>query len=345
MAGAYEYSLYQGLPNAMNGNWYLRSQGGSSEPQWRPEIGGYLGNQSIVGVMQTQTLFDRKGTQFKSANDSAWGRIVTGSQDSKAAGHHVDMNTDYTLIQVGGDLLTLSLGDQGINVGLMASYGDAQTDSTGNRSANGDRYKANGSVDGYSLGMYATWFADAKEERGAYVDSWLQHGWYSNSVNGEGMSSDSYDSRLWTASLESGYIWAMNEDKFSQWSLAPQAQVVYSHYSADSLTDVSGTEISNQKGESWTVRVGSRVMGRLTAGDSLFHPYAELNWLYNRQPASVAFDGENVQMNAPKNRAEVKVGVQSEFDSRWSTWIHFDAQTGADDYRQYSGGISVRYSW
>ncbi|GKX54235.1 autotransporter [Leminorella grimontii] len=345
VAGAYEYSLYQGLPNAMNGNWYLRSQGGSSEPQWRPEIGGYLGNQSIVGVMQTQTLFDRKGTQFKSANDSAWGRIVTGSQDSKAAGHHVDMNTDYTLIQVGGDLLTLSLGDQGINVGLMASYGDAQTDSTGNRSANGDRYKANGSVDGYSLGMYATWFADAKEERGAYVDSWLQHGWYSNSVNGEGMSSDSYDSRLWTASLESGYIWAMNEDKFSQWSLAPQAQVVYSHYSADSLTDVSGTEISNQKGESWTVRVGSRVMGRLTAGDSLFHPYAELNWLYNRQPASVAFDGENVQMNAPKNRAEVKVGVQSEFDSRWSTWIHFDAQTGADDYRQYSGGISVRYSW
>ncbi|VFS50837.1 Outer membrane protein IcsA autotransporter precursor [Budvicia aquatica] len=44
--------------------------------------------------------------------------------------------------------------------------------------------------------MYATWFADVKQQQGAYLDSWIQYGWYNNDVSGEGAGTDSYHSDL-----------------------------------------------------------------------------------------------------------------------------------------------------
>lgn len=38
----------------------------------------------------------------------------------------------------------------------MASYINADTDSTGNRGADGSQFTSSGNVDGYNLGVYAT---------------------------------------------------------------------------------------------------------------------------------------------------------------------------------------------
>lgn len=345
VAGAYEYSLYQGLPNSANGNWYLRSQGPEDKPQWRPEAGIYLGNQSMASRLQMQTLFDRRGSQFKSADSSAWGRMISGHVDSKAADGAIDMSSDYTLVQVGGDLFNFTDGNQGLVIGTMGSWGNAHTDSNGNRNLNGERYSATGSMNGYSLGVYATWYADVQEQKGAYVDNWYQYGWYKNHVKGEQMASDSYHSRPFAASLETGYSFILNDDVKNEWRLIPQAQVVYNQYSADRFVDSKDTVIDGQDNEMWNTRLGGRLSGKIQGKDFTLHPFTEVNWWYSKQDASVTFDGMRVSQDTPKNRAELKVGIQSEFDDSWSTWVHLEGQAGEDSYRSIGGGIGVRYAF
>ncbi|MBK5143568.1 autotransporter-associated beta strand repeat-containing protein [Budviciaceae bacterium BWR-B9] len=212
VAGAYEYSLNQGLPTQADGNWYLRSVSdeGDDTPQWRPESGAYLGNQSMAALMQIHTLFDRQGAQYTQNNGSSWGRIIGGHTESNAAGGHVGMEGDYTLVQFGSDMATYQQDTQRLQVGLMGSWGNGDTDATGNSDLNGVHHSATGSLNGFNLGAYATWFADAQQKSGAYVDSWTQYGWYDNDVQGEGQGSDSYDSRLWSSSLEVGYSLMLN---------------------------------------------------------------------------------------------------------------------------------------
>ncbi|WP_159566667.1 autotransporter-associated beta strand repeat-containing protein [Budvicia diplopodorum] len=352
VAGAYEYSLYQGQPGLADGNWYLRSWGGNSPaptpgviPQYRPEIGVYLGNQSMTNLLQMQTLFDRQGSQFKSDNGNAWGRIISGHVDSKAAGGNIDMNGDYTLVQVGGDLLDFTDSEQRLSIGAMGSWGDVDTDSTGNRNLNGVNHSATGSLDGFSLGMYATWFADAKEHSGAYVDNWFQYGWYNNDVSGDGMAADKYDSRALTASVESGYSFILNDNSKVEWRLIPQAQVVYSKYSADRFVDSSNAVIDGQNNDSWSTRLGSRLTGKIKYDDYTLHPFTEVNWWHTQQGASVTLNEMRIDQDMPKNRAEMKVGIQSEFTDNLNTWVHLEGQTGADGYRSFGGGVGVSYSW
>ena len=346
VAGPYEYALYQGKPNSPDGNWYLRSEGPGDVPQWRPESGAYLGNQMLASQLQMLTLYDRQGSQFNSADTGAWGRIITGKVDSKAANGSVDISSDYTLVQLGGDVWNIGDGVQGLSVGVMGSWGNGDTDSTGNADLNGTHHTANGSIDGFSLGMYATWFADVKQQQGAYLDSWIQYGWYNNDVSGEGAGTDSYHSRPWATSLETGYRIVLNEDNpGAQWSLIPQAQVIYNKYSADSFVDSSGTAIDGQNNDMWRTRIGARVAGRIENNGHLYHPFTELNWWHTGQNASVTFDRQRVEQDIPDNMAELKFGIQGEFDANWSSWINVGLQTGPDDYQNVSGGVGVRYVW
>ncbi|EBW2307005.1 autotransporter outer membrane beta-barrel domain-containing protein, partial [Salmonella enterica subsp. enterica serovar Kingston] len=174
-------------------------------PQYRADIGVYLGNQWMARNLQMQTLYDREGSQYRSADGSVWMRFKAGKAESQAVNGNVDIDSDYSQFQLGGDILTWSDGAQSVTVGLMGSYINANTDSTGNRGADGSQFSANGSVDGYNLGLYATWFADAQSHRGAYIDSWYQYGAYNNSVDNDGLSASRYDSAAHAVSLETGY--------------------------------------------------------------------------------------------------------------------------------------------
>lgn len=352
VAGAYEYGLYQGLPDQMNGNWYLRSESQNGKGEWwRPEIGGYLGNQSLTALMQVHTLFDRQGAQYSQDSGSFWVRVTGGQVDSKAAHGNVDMDSDYTLVQLGADLATYRNGTQQLQIGLMGNWGQGNTDSTGNRNSQGSQSTANSKVDGYALGMYATWFADADTQRGLYVDSWLQYGRYDNKVTGQGMRTDNYDSTLWTVSLESGYTIALgNESSRVQWRLTPQAQVIYGQYSADRFTDVSGTMIDGQDNNLWTTRLGLRLSGQMQVNnDQLIQPFAEMNWWHNGQNSSVALTSAGattvVSEDVPKDRAELKMGVQGQFSKNWSGWAHVGWQSDFQDYQRLEGMAGLRYVW
>ncbi|WP_274922514.1 autotransporter outer membrane beta-barrel domain-containing protein [Citrobacter youngae] len=368
-AGLYEYRLYQ---DDSNGDWYLRSQStdpdngggddggngggddggngggdnGNTTPQYRADIGAYLGNQWMARSLQMQTLYDREGSQYHNADGSVWARFKAGSADSQAAGGNVDIDNNYSQFQLGGDVLTWHGEEQSLTAGVMGSYINADTDSTGNRGADGSRFSANGNVKGYNLGIYATWFANAKTHNGAYVDSWYQYGTYSNHVDDGDVGSQDYDSTANAVSMEMGYRYDIALANQNLVSLTPQAQVVWQNYQADSVTDNSGTRIDGQNSDSWTTRLGLRVDSSLRKDEhATIQPFAEVNWLHTNDDTSVSFDNAEVKQDLPDNRAELKVGIQANINQQWSVTAQAAGQTGNDNYSDLNGSLNVRYRW
>lgn len=372
-ASLYTYRLYW---NESDNDWYLASKaqsddddsggdvtppddsgddsgdvtppddGGDVTPQYRADIGAYMGNQWMARNLQMQTLYDREGSQYRNADGSVWARFKAGKAESEAVSGNIDMDSNYSQFQLGGDILAWDNGQQSVTVGVMASYINADTDSTGNRGADGSQFTSSGNVDGYNLGVYATWFADAQTHSGAYVDSWYQYGFYNNSVESGDAGSESYDSTANAVSLETGYRYDIALNNGNTVSLTPQAQVVWQNYSADSVKDNYGTRIDGQDGDSWTTRLGLRVDGKLYNGSrTVIQPFAEANWLHTSDDVSVSFDDATVKQDLPANRAELKVGLQANIDKQWSVRAQVAGQTGSNDFGDLNGSLNLRYNW
>ncbi|EDS9374410.1 fibronectin-binding autotransporter adhesin ShdA [Salmonella enterica subsp. enterica serovar Oranienburg] len=370
-ASLYTYRLYW---NESDNDWYLASKaqsddddsgsdvtppdddsdvtpsddgddGGDVAPQYRADIGAYMGNQWMARNLQMQTLYDREGSQYRNADGSVWARFKAGKAESEAVSGNIDMDSNYSQFQLGGDILAWGNGQQSVTVGVMASYINADTDSTGNRGADGSQFTSSGNVDGYNLGVYATWFADAQTHSGAYVDSWYQYGFYNNSVESGDAGSESYDSTANAVSLETGYRYDIALSNGNTVSLTPQAQVVWQNYSADSVKDNYGTRIDGQDGDSWTTRLGLRVDGKLYKGSrTVIQPFAEANWLHTSDDVSVSFDDATVKQDLPANRAELKVGLQADIDKQWSVRAQVAGQTGSNDFGDLNGSLNLRYN-
>lgn len=314
-------------------------------PQYRADIGAYLGNQWMARNLQMQTLYDREGSQLRTDDGSMWMRFKTGEASSTAADGHVDIDNNYSQLQIGGDVLSWDNGEQSLKAGLMVSYINADTDSTGNRGADGSQFSASGNVAGYNLGAYATWFADEQNHSGLYVDSWYQYGFYNNSVDNGDAGSKDYDSTASSLSLETGYRYDIGLEHQNTISLTPQAQVTWQQYKADVVVQ-NGTRIDGQNGDSWTTRLGLRVDGKLRKNTtSVIQPFAEVNWLHTSDDVAVSFDGAEVKQDLPADRAEVKVGIQANLNSQWSITGQVAGQKGRNDYGDLSGSLNVRYSW
>lgn len=369
--GLYEYRLYKDT-----GDWYLRSQSnapvdpkpddgnnGNVDPvkpdegnhgdttpsgshQYRADIGAYLGNQWMVRNLQMQTLYDRVGSQLRTANGNMWMRFKAGRADSQAVSGNVDINNNYSQIQIGGDILAWDNGEQSLVTGIMGSYINADTDSTGNRGMDGSQLSASGNVSGYNVGIYSTWFADSQTHRGLYIDSWYQYGMYSNTVKNGDIGSTDYDSHTHTASLEAGYRYDVPLKEGHQISLTPQAQIIWQNYSADTVIDKGRTRIDGQSSSCWASRLGLRVDGKLYKNrTSVIQPFAEVNWLHTNDDISVAFNHADVQMDLPANRAELKAGIQVNLNNQWSVTGMVTGQKGSNHYDDLNGSLNVLYSW
>lgn len=326
VVGMYEYKLNQ----ATDGDWYLSTA-------MRPEAGAYVGNHKAATSMFVHTLRDRLGAQIDGQN--AWVRVTGNHIDSTAGSGRVDLSTDNGQVHFGTDLTSQG----GWRVGLMGGYGSSRTDASaqGNQTTSFGRTNfAKGTVDGYGLGMYVTWLGQT-DGVGPYVDTWLQSGWYHNRVSARDLRSESYNSRSVTGSIEGGYALAIGQYGKRQWLLEPQAQLLYTNYTSDSILDQKGTRITIRDSNDVSTRLGARLSGRPVEAGAI-QPFVEINWWHGGADSGVLFDDALVDGDTTDNRAELKVGLQGDIAKNWQIWGHVGGQWGDHSYRRYEGMIGIK---
>ncbi|MBU9843814.1 autotransporter outer membrane beta-barrel domain-containing protein [Rahnella ecdela] len=376
VAGAYDYFLNKGL--AQDGNWYLQSQlpkpidpvnpinpvdpvnpDKPTNPIVRPEAGAYTANIAAANTMFITTLHDRLGeTNYvdmltgEEKVTSMWMRNTGGHTSFRDSSGQLKTQSNRYVLQMGGDIA--HWGEEGTNrthLGMMAGYGNNHSNSRSSVTT----YSADGSVNGYSVGIYGTWLANEAEHIGAYVDSWAQYNWFNNSVKGDELASESYKSKGITASVETGYTFKTGEFKGSMGTtntvyVQPQVQAIWMGVKANDHTEANGTNVASEGDGNLMTRLGVRTYinshNKMDDGkEREFQPFVEANWIHNTNNFGATMNGVSSSMDGTKNIAEVKVGVEGQLNKNTNIWGNIGTQVGDKGYNDSAAMIGVKYNF
>ncbi len=376
VGGQYEYFLFKGgSADPNDGNWYLRSalqpvtdpcaadpaapgcvitlpeqceidpslpQCLPPVPVLRPEPGAYLANQRSARSMFGLGAQDRQrsGAQGDGAR-GAWAAVSAGQARYGAVGDQLRVQGNTSALQVGTDLLSWGEDARG-QFGVMVGSGRASSTSTSQLTG----YSARGKVDGRAVGVYADWSQAPAGATGLYVGGALQHARFANTVQGDALAKERYDSRSNSASVEAGYGFSIAERGALAVFVQPQLQLRYSSYRADRHTERNGTVIDGSDADGLSSRMGVRVFGNTsTRAGNRVQPFVAVNWIRESSDNRLRFDGQQLAGGLPQDRYEARAGAQLQLGSRWSAWGDVGWQRGNGGYREVNGQIGMRASW
>ncbi|WP_145572847.1 autotransporter outer membrane beta-barrel domain-containing protein [Yersinia mollaretii] len=364
VAGAYDYSLKRGAgQNAAN--WYLTSLSNDpvnpgtpddlGEEDKRPEAGSYTANLASANNMFVTRLHDRLGeTQYidvltgEQKVTSMWLRNEGGHNRSRDTSGQLKTQNNRYVMQLGGDIAQWSNnGLDRLHLGVMAGYGNSKSDTNARTG-----YKSKGSVDGYSTGVYSTWYANDEDKSGLYVDGWAQYSWFNNTVQGEGLATEEYKSKGITASVESGYTFKIGENKSKNetYFIQPKAQVTWMGVKADDHTEANGTQVSGKGDGNIQTRLGLRsyMKGHHESDngkDREFQPFVEANWIHNTKDFGTNMNAVEVKQAGAKNIGELKVGVEGQLNKQLNVWGNVGQQLGDKGYSDTAVMLGVKYNF
>ncbi|HFO9549564.1 TPA: autotransporter outer membrane beta-barrel domain-containing protein, partial [Escherichia coli] len=376
-AGAYDYTLGRGQ-GSNSGNWYLTSGKNTPEPtptpdpdsrpepapggydnDLRPEAGSYTANMAAANTMFVTRLHERLGpVQYtdvmtgETKNTSMWMRHEGGHNRWRDGTGQLKTQGNRYVVQLGGDIAQWGRGETDRwHLGVMAGYGNDHNNTDSVRTG----YRSKGSVNGYSTGLYATWFANDETHNGAYLDTWVQYGWFDNHVKGDGLPGESWKSKGLTASLETGYTWKAGEfsgshGSLNEWYVQPQAQVVWMGVKADEHRESNGTRVESTGDGNVRTRLGVKTWikghNRMDDGKSReFRPFVEVNWLHNTRDFGTRMNGVTVHQDGARNIGEVKAGVEGQINDRLNLWGNVGVQAGDKGYSDTSAMLGVKYTF
>ncbi len=384
VGGAYEYFLHKGGVVGGEGNWYLRSAvvvppdpctadpaqpgctpvdpidpinpinpvnpvspGETVDPivpvtppagVLRPEAGAYLANQSAAVRMFGLRLAERQGALgFNEARRNAWVNVERQQADFSAMGGQLVVDGNSGTLVIGSDVASTGGAVFGVMIGT--GQGRASIDS------NVSGYRASGRIRGNMVGLYATWLQDSADGEGAYVDGSLQYARFQNEIHGNGLDRERYDSGLARLSLEAGYTREILSISDASLYVRPNMQVSYARYSMGLHTEANATVVSNADAGGTSGRVGVRLLGRDFRANNQVQPYMGVNWLRSRGASRVAFNGQSVAAEVPRNRYEMQAGAEMRFGERVSAWGGLSLQRGEHRYRNTAAQIGLRMAW
>ncbi|MDR2239361.1 MAG: autotransporter outer membrane beta-barrel domain-containing protein [Zoogloeaceae bacterium] len=307
---------------------------------FRPATGSYLDNRYTTVRTQWHTLHDRQGQApggEAKPDANSWIRIQ-GSESSRDTGNFKNSDRQY-IVHLGSDLARWNVGEGSLRLGLMGMM------SRNNGHSTVQGFKSRHSVDGYSGGLYATWYGESEPTTGAYIDAWLLAGRFDNTVD-EGRK-EKYTAKAYAVSLEAGYGFTVHENKGDNFRLIlqPQAQVISSSYRAGNHTEASGTVVRKLNENQITTRLGARLYAdqRLSSGGRL-RPFAEANWWHGQSSHDMTFNTEQVKDKLPGNIWELKLGLEGNATKNLSLWGALGAQ-GGRDYRNNTLYVGMKYAW
>ncbi|MBE0130831.1 autotransporter outer membrane beta-barrel domain-containing protein [Citrobacter amalonaticus] len=374
VAGAYDYNIIK----KNNQNWHLTSEAIAEplppdepapaspetpeqpipqpgEHQYRPETGSYLANTLAANTLFTTRLHDRLGeTQYTDALTgeqkvtSLWMRHIGGHNRFKDSSGQISTQSNRYVMQLGGDIAQWSTDSlDRWHLGLMAGY--ANSKSRSHSSLTG--YTSRGEISGYSAGLYGTWYANDADKTGAYVDGWMLYNWFDNTVSGQGLASEKYDSDGITASVETGYTWKLAE--FSERTalyIQPKVQVTWMDVQADTHVEKNGTRVVDKTDGNLQTRLGVKayLQGHNAMDDGkdrTFQPFVEANWIHNTQNYSVQMDDINNDVKGSRNIGELKAGVEGQLTKNVTLWGNVAQQIGDNGYKDTQGMLGLKYSF
>lgn len=267
-AGAFEYQLHAGNAQGQGENWYLRSE-------YRPETMLYSGLASVVrqgDISLLGNMHQRMGDEVKPGIDEdnrAWARMIGYSGKTKLDDATGTQTSSHTMgIQVGVDMYA----NESWKAGMYASVLDIDSNVKGTKTGSDGK---GGNIDdnAFYVGGYATWFSDD----GMYVDNVLQYGNHKSRLSASGNNgSYTVKGNTLTASTEVGKSFRLGA---SAWSLEPQAQLIYQYSDFDNgrLDGVTQTKVKMDTADSFTARLGVRLVADYDTNHGKFQPYGRVN--------------------------------------------------------------------
>ncbi|HAT3899252.1 TPA: autotransporter outer membrane beta-barrel domain-containing protein [Citrobacter freundii] len=267
-AGSFEYQLHAGNAQGQGENWYLRSE-------YRPETMLYSGLASVVrqgDISLLGNMHQRMGDEVKPGIDEdnrAWARMIGYSGKTKLDDAAGTQTSSHTMgIQVGVDMYA----NESWKAGMYTSILDIDSNVKGTKTGSDGK---GGNIDdnAFYVGGYATWFSGD----GMYVDNVLQYGNHKSRLAATG-NNGSYTVRgnTLTASTEVGKSFRLGA---SAWSLEPQAQLIYQYSDFDNSTldGVTPTKVKMDTADSFTARLGVRLVADYDTNHGKFQPYGRVN--------------------------------------------------------------------
>ncbi len=306
---------------------------GKPQPVLRPETGAYLANQAAMGQLLQHSAQTRMGHAGADDGLRTWALTELAESRQALTGQQT-LEATRQRLQVGADIGVFD-GGQG-RVGAMLSAGKAEA--TARSTVTG--YRADGTVEGGSVGAYAHWSNDA-----LYLDASVQHGRFRNTVHGEGLQAERYDSRAWQSAIEAGYRFNVGRVGSLVLNLQPQLQLGYTDAQTDEHRESNGTVVRSAGASGLSTRLGLRLQGDAVTGGNRFAPYVALNAYRDTRTAGMVFDGERIDGGVPRHRAELTLGGTLALGTGFSAWSDFTASQGADGFRELGARIGAAWRW
>ena len=303
------------------------------QPVLRPETGAYLANQAAMQLLLEHSAQTRMDSAAADEGMRTWAATDVAESGQHLTGQQRFESTRQRL-QVGADIGVFDGGQGRVGAMLSAGKADAKVRST----ITG--YRAEGTVEGGAAGVYAHWSNDA-----LYLDASVQHGRFRNTVHGEGLDAERYDSRAWQSAVEAGYRFNIGRIGGVALSLQPQLQLSFTDAHTDAHVESNGTVVRSTGARGLSTRVGLRLQGDAVIGSSRFAPYVTVNGYRDSRDAGMVFDGDTVLGGLPRQRAELNVGGQLQLGNGFSAWGEVGARHGEDRYRDIAARIGAALRW
>ncbi|MCV6821519.1 autotransporter-associated beta strand repeat-containing protein [Achromobacter ruhlandii] len=333
--------------------------GGNSEGNanavrvFRPEIGSYASNLAAASVLFNTSLSDRESGEavdpVTGARRHAWARTAAGRSHGNMSDGQNQFSADRSVLQMGSAIAGGTFtGKDGWRLGVMAGYGNQHSKTRSRLSG----YQSRGAVEGYSAGLYGTWYQDALTHRGLYVDGWALYNRFDNTVKGDGLAKETYQSQGVTASLESGLLleagsYTTDGGMENRFRFQPQVQVLWSGVKAADHTERTGTRVQGMGANNVQTRLGARFSissGHRSRGPGkagTFETFLEANWLHASKQYGVMLDGVGATILGNRNVAELKAGVEGQLTERLGVSASLTRRQGGQGLRATQGALTL----
>lgn len=306
-----------------------------------PEVGAYLGNYLAAQSMFLHKRDDRDQLTFRNEDDlNIWMYVKGRYHENDAGGDKVSYDTTTTVLQVGSDFLSKPMDSGILRAGGMFGAGQAKTHSDAKHNVR----DAQGKVDGFNVGLYATWQEDQKLRLGSYIDTWAAYSWYNNKVTSNRNDED-YDSEGFAASVEVGHAWVIPSENERTWKIEPQAQVIYSYLDQENHTDRDGVRVTTLDNDSVFGRLGVKSSYFQQKDVTAWQPYVAVNWLKGAGQNDLAFNDETVSNDTPEDRGQVELGITGNLNETTTISLRASGEWGENNYAAYGGHILLNHRW